>query len=294
MRRRIKISVVTIVLACLSTQTTLAGEPTDGSVTGGGNPPTNSKVLPLSREQKESKKVKDAVIARIADGSGTSGATTNSCPTPTSTSSDPSSSTQAAETQACYTPSKWVLPNINPRQQEKWYWCGPAVGQVMSNYTWGMSASQNKYSQSQIASWMRTEINRQTFLGDFIAGVNRATRRPSNFVYMQKHAPTFTDWHNTIIAGVYTWRLPLAAGVNPHPTWADYYIISWPEPKNAAHYIELHGYEGYASTANGSRFVYYSDTAGPFAAPGMKAGNFRDISFDVYRTMMANTGDMVY
>ncbi|HEX2221775.1 MAG TPA: hypothetical protein VHK06_04555 [Candidatus Limnocylindria bacterium] len=283
-----------VLLTSLSTPTVLASDPS-GSLAGGGNPPSNTKILPLSREQKESRRVKEEIIARVGQRTATGGTTTNSCPTPTSVSTSVTSSTEpAVTTNACYTPSKWVLGNINPRQQEKWYWCGPAVGQVMSNYTWGMGASANKYSQSQIASWMRTEINGQTFLGDFIYGVNRATRRPSNFVYMQKHAPSFSNWHNTIIAGVYSWRLPLAAGVNPHAIGSSVWIISWPQEKNAAHYIELHGYEGYASTANGSRWVYYSDTAGPYAAAGMRAGNFKDISYDVYRTMMMNTGDMVY
>lgn len=293
MRRRTCASLllVLVLLLGVSVPTVTAADPP----AGGGNPPSNNKVLPLTREQKASKSAKEELIARVAGRSTSDGAATTSCPTPTSTSASGAASASAnTTTSSCYIPFKFVLGNVNPRQQEKWYWCGPAVGQVMSNYSWGMGAAQNKYTQAQIASWMRTEINRQTFLGDFIAGVNRATRRPSNFVYLQKHAPSFTNWHNTIISGVYNWRLPLAAGVNPHPTWADYYIISWPEPKNAAHYIELHGYEGYATTANGSRWVFYSDTAGPYAAAGMRAGNFRDISWDVYRTMMANTGDMVY
>lgn len=293
MRRRTFASALPVIVLLLGVNipTVTAADPPP---TGGGNPPSNNKVLPLTKEQKASKSVKDELIARVASGSPPSGAATDACPTPTSTSDASSASQEASTTSTCYTPFRWVLGNVNPRQQEKWYWCGPAVGQVMSNYTWGMGAAQNKYSQAQIASWMRTEINRQTFLGDFIAGVNRATRRPSNFVYMQKHAPSFSNWHNTIISGVYNWRLPLAAGVNPHPFGSNVWIVSWPQERNAAHYIELHGYEGYATTANGSRWVFYSDTAGPFAAPGMRANNFKDISFDVYRTMMMNTGDMVY
>ena len=291
MRRRTcaLLLLVVVLLLGVSVPTVTAADPP----AGGGNPPSNNKVLPLTREQKASRSVKEELIARVPSRSSSNGAATTSCPTPTST-GDAASASGHSTTSSCYTPFKFVLGNVNPRQQEKWYWCGPAVGQVMSNYSWAMGAAQNKYTQAQIASWMRTEINRQTFLGDFIAGVNRATRRPSNFVYIQKHAPSFTNWHNTIISGVYNWRLPLAAGVNPHPFGSSVWIVSWPQERNAAHYIELHGYEGYATTANGSRWVFYSDTAGPFAAPGMKANNFKDISFDVYRTMMMNTGDMVY
>jgi hypothetical protein len=301
MKRRL---VVALAMAGLTAQLSVplvsAKGPAGQPPVGGGEPQGDDTVLPLTAAQKASRDQKEAVIAAIADGTGGGGGvTTMACPVPTgagtasTTGPAVSSELVVAQAVACPTPTVYTL-SASPRQQTKSYFCGPAVVQVVSNSTWGFSST-NKYSQQAISdTWTRTDVNTQTFLVDFIRGMNGASRLPSGFAYMQKHSPTFSDWHTTIVGGIYNWRMPLAASVRPHEPGAFYYIVSWPNAKSAAHYIGLFGYRGFASTTNLDRKVYYTDTAGTYAASGVKAGNFWDISYDVYQTMMMNNKNMVY
>jgi hypothetical protein len=302
MKRRLVVALAMAVLtAQLSVPLVGAKGPAAEPPVGGGEPQGDSTVLPLTAAQKASRVQKEAVIAAIGDGGGGGGGrTTMACPVPTGAEATSAAGTtlsaESVVTQAATcgpTPIQFTL-SASPRQQAKSYFCGPAVVQVVSNSTWGFSAT-NKYSQQAISdTWTRTDANLQTFLADFINGMNGASRLPSGFAYMQKHSPTFADWHTTIVGGIYNWRMPLAASVRPHEPGAFYYIISWPVAKSAAHYIGLFGYRGFASTANLDRKVYYTDTAGTYAASGVKAGNFWDISYDIYQTMMMNNQNMVY
>lgn len=292
MKRSLIIAMVLAVLAAqLAVSAVAAKGPPNQGPAGGGEPQGDSRILPLNAAQQTSRNRKEQIIAAMPGATTGGQATPLACPTSAyATSGREGESTAQA---SCGPPYQFTLA-AHPRQQEKWYYCGPAVVQVVSNFTWGRTTT-NKYSQTYISTtWTKTDATLQTYLADFIKGMNGASVLPAGFAYMQKHNPTFTDWHNTIIAGIYTWRMPLATSVRPHDPGATYWIISWPVAKSAAHYIGLFGYRGYAYTANSDRKVYYTDTAGQFAAPGVKAGNFWDISFDVYQTMMANNGNMVY
>lgn len=301
MRQRNRAYAVALSLAVTlaTAQAAAAAHPAETRA-GGGDPPSDDRTLPLTSEQAASRHLKERLISALSNRTATTPGAMSAagCPVPnattpvTATNSNDFAAAEAAAT--CPTPSEFGLA-VKPRQQEKWYYCGPAVVQIVSNYGWRMAAGSNKYSQTAISNnWTRTDVNGQTYLGDMITGMNRASRLPSGFAYMQKHRPSFGDWHATIVSGTYNWRMPLAAGVNPHAPGAYYYIVSWPVEKVAAHYIELHGYKGFSGSPNGSRLVKYSDTAGSYAAPGVRAGNFVDVSYDVYQTMLANSGNMIY
>lgn len=298
MQRRLVIALALAVLtAQLAVPAVGAKGPPPGQAPGGGEPQGDDRVLPLTAAQRASRDAKESLISATLDatagGDGGSGAVTMSCPTPTGAGTRDAVEAETLAAASCFTPSTFTLA-ASPRQQEKSYYCGPAVVQVVSNFSYGHTTT-NKYSQTTISNnWTKTDATLQTYLGDFINGMNAASRKPSGFAYMQKHSPTFADWHTTIVSGVYNWRMPLATSVRPHEVGATYYIISWPVAKAAAHYIGLFGYKGFASTRNLDRKVYYTDTAGQYAASGVKAGNFWDISFDIYQTMMMNNKNMVY
>jgi hypothetical protein len=287
------------VLGILSSSAALAKKPIPGAGTG-GEPAGSEAILPLSAEQQASRDQKEQLIANTALRGDGSQLAASSCPTPTGSTDGASSSEQvSAQTAGCYQPYRFVLA-VYPRQQQRGDYCGPAVAQIVSNFSWGLTGSANKYSQATIASWAGTSAvdctgdgiaDAGSCLGNLIWAMNQATRRPSGFAYMQKHRPTFTAWHNTIISGVFDWRLPLAAGVRPWTLNNQYRLISWTKQSHGGHYIELHGYEGYATSA--SRYVFYSDTAGA-AASGTAAGNWQQSSNVVYITMMDHHGNMIY
>lgn len=273
-------AVVTVVLlTLLATAPAFAAKPHD--VTG-GEPPGNDMVLPLTPEQEASRLLKEELIGGIMSSHGSDGGITPQ---------------YVCQFEPCE-PTLYVL-TVYPRQQDKGYFCGPGVVQIVSSYSWGKTGTQNKYSQQTISdTWTRTEADidgdghpdNQTYLAYEIAGMNGASVLPPNFAYMQKHNPTFTNWHSTIIAGTYYWHLPLAAGVIPRKQGAQYYLSSWNKVSNGGHYIELHGYQGRATDA--LRYVYYSDTAGTYA--DSVAANWKQGSYAVYETMMYNNGNMIY
>lgn len=242
----------------------------------GGEPPGDDTVLPLTLEQEASRTVKGQVIQQIL----------TSDERPLSRDVTPE---YVCEFEPCE-PSVRQL-TVYPRQQAKSYFCGPAVVQIVSNYSWGKTGSNNRYSQQAISdSWTNTDANGQTFLADEIYGMNQATVRPPNFVYLQLHGPSYDTWHATIIAGVYYWEMPLAAGVIPWKQGETYHLVSWQVVSNGGHYIELHGYQGRVGDA--TRSVYFSDTAGTYAQS--VAANWQQNSYAVYKTMMYNNQNMIY
>jgi hypothetical protein len=241
----------------------------------GGEPPGDDSVLSLTPEQEASRLEMEALIQQvIANGAG---------------GGDEIGPDYVCQFEPCE-PSVKVL-TVYPRQQKKSYYCGPAVVQVVSNFSWGKTGSNNKYSQQTISdNWTHTDQNGQTYLVDEIRGMNQASVRPPNFEYMQKHNPTYDNWHGTIIAGGYFWDLPLAAGVIPWKQGGTYHLKSWNIVSNGGHYLELHGYEGRVGSA--TRSVHFSDTAGTYA--DSVAANWEQDSYAVYQTMMYNNGNMIY
>ena len=75
---------------------------------------------------------------------------------------------------ACYVPQRYL--GVQARDQIRSHYCGPAVGQVISNYTWDTGA-QNKYTQTQIAGWMQTDVRGQTSAPELEDGLEAGDRR---------------------------------------------------------------------------------------------------------------------
>ncbi|PZR60576.1 MAG: hypothetical protein DLM71_10435 [Chloroflexi bacterium] len=194
------------------------------------------------------------------------------------------------------------------RHQHRWFYCGPAVVQVISNYTYGYrnatvsgeTSNNNVFLQSYISGrWTRTDANGQTNLGDLITGLNASTSRPSYFYWAQWHGPSFADFHAAIVNDVFSYKMPLAAGVNPHVRGSTYYLYSWRNWQGSTgHYITINGYSGVPSSS--SKYAYYNDSSGgydevqPWIAIAGETGAFSDTSYTVYMTMKNNSGDLVY
>lgn len=193
------------------------------------------------------------------------------------------------------------------RHQRRWFYCGPATVQVISNESWqiysantsGQDTSTNKYTQTFIsATWTKTDVNRQTNLGDLINGLNGATRRPSNWAYVQLHNPSWDTFHNAIISDVWAYGMGLAAHVNPRKAGSQQYLKSWENvtPGDYGHYIPLRGYSGFSSS---NAIVYYNDSSGGRdEVTGTvilgATGAFADPSTTVYQTMMNRYGNLVW
>jgi hypothetical protein len=203
-------------------------------------------------------------------------------------------------------PSAATLPTY-ARHQRRWFYCGPATVQVVSNESWqvyssdtsGQNTATNKYTQTFIsATWTRTDINLQTNLADLITGLNGATRRPSNWAYVQLHNPSWDTFHNAIISDVWAYGMALAAHVNPRKANSTAYLASWSNVAagDYGHYIPLRGYSGFSSS---SALVFYNDSSGgrdEVSGVGIlgATGAFSDRSTTVYQTMMNRSGNLVW
>src|SRR6185369_110573 len=157
----------------------------------------------------------------------------------------------------------------------------------------------NKYTQTFISTtWTKTDVNLQTNLGDLIAGLNGATRRPSNWAYVQLHNPSWSTFHNAIISDVWAYGMALAANVNPRKLNSQQYLASWANvsPGDYGHYIPLRGYAGFSSS---NALVFYNDSSGgrdEVTGIGIlgATGAFADASTTVYQTMMNRHGNLVW
>jgi hypothetical protein len=203
-------------------------------------------------------------------------------------------------------PSSYVLSTY-PRHQHRWFYCGPATVQVVSNYTWdyyysstaGESSSTNKYLQSYISThWTMTDRDGQTTLPNLINGMNTASVLPFSGFYQQWHNPVWSDFQYAIATDTSTWFMPLAANVNPRPTGSNYYLYSWRNvsPGSYGHDIPLHGYSGFTQS---TAIAYYDDSSGgrdEVTGVGIAGslGAFTDLSFTVYETMMLHYGNLVW
>lgn len=203
--------------------------------------------------------------------------------------------------------------STHPRHQHRWFYCGTAVVQVISNYTRGYtsttvdgeSGSNNYKTQTWIsANKTKNDLHGQTYLGDLIAGLNDLSILPSTdgWHYAYWHNPSFQSFHNAIVDDTWNWHMPLAAGVNPRDTEnGSYYLPNWdgedPSP-DYGHYIDIRGYEGLYSDA--ARWAYYDDSSGGhdevqtwIGIPG-STGQYRYGSYGVWETMKNNQGYLVW
>ena len=154
----------------------------------------------------------------------------------------------------CDVPSDFL--GVSARDQTRGHYCGPAVGQVIANYTWAVPLNANKYTQAQIAVWMRTDELGGTSAFTMADGLDiataRAPRRPPNWDWVvttledTDHDGTVGDQlHDYVRANISGMRMALAIPVLPHEKDGRFHLSSWPQPVNSpGHWIAAYGWRG--------------------------------------------------
>jgi hypothetical protein len=180
--------------------------------------------------------------------------------------------TTGIEPLACAVPQGFI--GVEARDQIFAHYCGPAVGQVIANYSWAMPAGANKYLQRDIAAWMSTDRNGQTDAFSMEAGLERATagapRRPAawNWIVTELTDTDRDGWtgdqlHAFVRSNISNSRMPLAIPVKPHaansPT--DSNLASWPRPvESVGHWVAIYGWVGLYDGTDTPR-MYYTDSS---------------------------------
>ena len=173
---------------------------------------------------------------------------------------------------------------VSARDQTRGHYCGPAVGQVIANYTWAVPLNANRYTQGQIAVWMRTDELGGTSAFTMADGLDiataRAPRRPPNWDWVvtiledtDRDGTVGDQLHNYVRANISGARMALAIPVLPHEKDGRYHLSSWPVPVNSpGHWIAAYGWRGLYDGTDYSR-MYYTDSSGD---EGGSTGRFWD------------------
>jgi hypothetical protein len=159
------------------------------------------------------------------------------------------------------------------REQYKSYYCGPASGQVVINYTRGVSspnldgqnAGTNYMVQTDLADAMGTDSG-GTWGADVASTVNEFAITPySGFYHFQApgDGATFHSWAEYDIAG---YGVPVVAEVVPHDQGVQYFLPNWPKVMTTNHFIVVRGYDGFWDGTD-DPVMYYNDSASP-SGPG--------------------------
>ena len=207
------------------------------------------------------------------------------------------------------TPPNWPPPGgpssaktlaTRARKQNNYYFCGPASGQVVINWTRGMTStstngedlSTNWRRQSKIATWMNT-TTAGTGGANLAAGLNNSNgvlKPTADWVYTYAENGTMQAFFNKILTDIDGFGMPLVLATAPHMANAGVdYLESWPrEYPGAHHWIVVRGYDGLWGDA--SIVIKYQDSSAGF---GGATGSFDDSLSVVYQVSKANQGGHV-
>ena len=184
-----------------------------------------------------------------------------------------------SSTSVCDVPSGF-LP-VSARDQIRGHYCGPAVGQVIANYTWAVALKANKYTQGKIAAWMQTDQNGGTSAFTMEDGLEvataRAPRRPARWDWV---VTNLSDWdrdgtvgdqlHDVVRSNVSGSRMALAIPVLPHAADGRFRLSSWPNVvKSPGHWIAAYGWRGLYDGTNASKLFYTDSSEDEGGATGL-------------------------
>ncbi len=198
-------------------------------------------------------------------------------------------------------PTQAIL-EVYARRQSTSFWCGPAAGQVVINYTRGYassglngdSASTNWRSQATIAGWMKTTESTGTLGSNLAAALNRldAVRKPiAEWSYLYGSNEDGADMHAKIVTDVGKFAMPLVIAVKPHKTDADYFLPSWPrELPGGKHWITIYGYDGFWDGTDGPKLYYTESSGNGSQGPGSYAVG----SLTMWKVNQYNASTMVW
>lgn len=226
-------------------------------------PPSGERPLTAEEQAAADRKVAAALAYEASLAAAGADLVSLACATPES---EPTSTT----TLACSPPQGFL--GVEARDQVFSHYCGPAVGQVIANYSWAMGTGVNKYTQGKIAGWMLTDKLGRTDAPYLEDGLEAATanspRRPANWDWVvldlkdrDRDGSTGDELHTYVRSNISVSRMPMAIPVKPHDRFSDYHLSSWRNPvASVGHWIAVYGWY---STWNGgdSARIYYTDSS---------------------------------
>jgi len=221
------------------------------------------------------------------------------CVTPTTVATG-TAVTAGATINACAIPQGFL--SVEARDQAKGTYCGPATGQVISNYSWAAASGKNKYTQTTIAGWMGTDANGRTDAPYLEAGLEKATagspRRPAGWNWVVINL-TDTDadgqvgdqLHAMVRSNISNSKMPLAIPVKPYDIDDAFHLSSWARPvSSVGHWIAAYGWVG-LWTGTDSSLLYYTDSS---RDEGGSTGKFNDPMRHVAQMIMDHTRRLVW
>lgn len=208
----------------------------------------------------------------------------------------------AVSVQACAAPQGF-LAGVEARDQIFGHYCGPAVGQVIANYSWAMGAGRNVFTQQQLATWMGTDANGGTSSQAMANGLEIATRgaprRPAAWTWVvtplrdtDADGHVGDELHGYIRANVTGSRMPLAFSLKPHDRFGRYHLSSWAFPvASVGHWIAVYGWVNAYSNFNEAARTYYTDSS---RDEGGSTGKFWDPTRHIAEMIRVHTGVFVW
>ena len=187
------------------------------------------------------------------------------------------------------------------RQQNNWYYCGPASGQVVINWTRGIingtddgeATATNWRKQSKIAVWMGT-TTAGTGGANLAAGLNNpnAVVKPTaDWIYAYADIGTMHELYDKIVTDVAAFGMPLVLATAPHLSGAGVnFLESWPNvAPGAHHWIVIRGYDG-PWGGSSPVIIRYQDSS---AGYGGATGAFDDTISVIWQVSKWNQGGHV-
>jgi hypothetical protein len=267
-------------------------------------PPSGAEEPPLTPVQEAASAAKVAASEMYLAQQAKSGAdlVPLACiyPTAGTTTAEDGASPDASIESSCSTPYA-TLP-VEARDQVHGHYCGPAVGQVIANYSWAMASGKNRYSQATIAGWMGTDTYGSTNANRLEAGLKRATagspRLPANWdwavTYLRDtngNGLVSDQLHGYVRTSISSFKMPLAIPVRPHDRNAKYHLVSWPRPvASVGHWIAAYGWYAYWTNSDTPQ-IGYTDSA---RDEGGSTGKFWDPTRHLAQMIMDHTGRFVW
>jgi len=196
-------------------------------------------------------------------------------------------------------PSSAKTLGTKARQQNNYYYCGPATGQVVINWTRGIISgnndgedlSTNWRRQSRIAQWMGT-TTAGTGGANLATGLNNpngVVKPTADWVYSYADNGTMAAFYEKVIVDIDAFGMPLVLATAPHLKDAVYYLSTWPkEVPGAHHWIVIRGYDGLPGSP--SQIIRYQDSS---AGYGGSTGPASDTLAVIYAVSKANQGGHV-
>ena len=297
--RRGIVVVVMVAAAALGPASALAGGPgTKGGGIADGQPDNDTQLSVLTEAEAAFVQRKLALAASLSASRTTKEATKGALTPTFECEVDPCEDSPP--------PPTWPEPSGPPtektlltkaRQQKNNYYCGPASGQVVINWSRGIISGNNDgedpttnwRTQTKIAQWMNT-TTAGTGGANLAAGLNHqnAVLKPvPDWIYSYVETGSPERFHNLVVTDVAGFNMPLVLATVPHAANAGVnYLESWPRAAPGAHHwIVLRGYVGLWGSP--SPVIKYQDSAGGY---GGGTGAFADLSSVLWQVNDWNQG----